>query len=249
MKRSSQAAGLPSPPDLLVAASLRVEPTSGSPGSPEPPRQHIVRVWDVERGQLDTWTVLVARPDRPDGTLHPTPGAGDRCTLSWVTPAGVLHITVQVRADERSFGPVWVLIPIGTATREQRRAYFRVPMAAPLTLHLVETGGTQSPAPAGQAAVALKGTLVDLGEGGLFATTRQRGSSDIPDLAVGDELEVGLELDDGPIRPAARVLRIVSMPGGSRGVALQFTRPEVHGPGLRRTLVRVQRQRARERSA
>lgn len=240
------------PPALLAAVSLVVHHAGGT--RTELP----TRVWDL----VDTdsaacpplWTVVVARPTRADGLpvavpTAPAPGGGDgevdEVDLTWSTETGVLRLPVAVTLSEHGYGPVWVLTPAGAISRHQRRSHFRVPVVAPL---LLEYRPTLVEEP-----VRVAASVVDLAEGGLLGSLRS--TEHVPD--VGTPLRAVVALPEGTVRVDGTVVRVSELPGGTTGVALRFTSAgeaagEAAGAApavLRRALMRIQRQRARERSA
>lgn len=238
---SSQGPTWAAPPSLLAPVTLVVRFPDGDSS------EWSTRVWDVEQdartttgGEVPTWVAVVARPEQPEGRARAVPlttrdGEPVRqAELTWVTPAGVWGVPVVVQAAERVYGPVWTLTPVDLLRRHQRRAHFRVPLAASLVLEFQPTPDEE--------AVQVPAMAVDLGEGGLLSALR----GDAP--PAGMATRVRIDLPEGAVAVDATVVRVMPLPGGLTGVALQFVTLGQPDPTLRRALMRIQRQQAQARS-
>ena len=192
--------------------------------------------------------------DRPDLTGVEDAGAahrGEELTLLWVRPSGLMQVRAAALAGSRPYGPVWVLTPLGTPKREQRREYFRVPLDLPAVLtpvveeaaqgegEVAVGGKTEADGPDTGDAVAA--TLVELGEGGAVV------SCDAGLPAPGTVVELSFTLQDRAVTTAAEVLRHMVQPTGRPRAALRFLDPEAHGDHIRRVAFELQRTRARTR--
>ncbi|MEQ6902585.1 hypothetical protein [Nocardioides sp. YIM 152588] len=220
-------------PELLKPVTLVVRRGDGSV------EELASQVQDLEQG-ADGWIATLARPERADGLPVARPGDADWIDLRWVTPTGLARVPVEAAGASRPYGPVWLATPLGAVDREQRRAHFRVALAADLTVTRVVAEGTDE-ADAAEEPRPERGWVVDLGEGGVLAGLE----GDLP--AVGELVDVAIALDAGEVRRRARVVRPVSFPGGTSGVALEFTGPHTGDRALREALLDAQRRQARSR--
>jgi PilZ domain len=215
-------------PGVLVSVTLRLGLPDGTDAEVS------TRVSDLD----DTGgvrRVVVARPDL-GGLAEPGtfPHEFRDPALRWSTPTGQMQVRVTVEAGLRPYGPVWVLTPIGAATRDQRRRYFRVPLALPATMAPAADGP-------GAADPPVRATLVELSEGGAQICA----GTALP--AVGTTLELTFTLDDATITTDAEVLRHVRLATGRPSAALRFVDPTAYGDRIRRYAFAVQRTRARTR--
>lgn len=231
--RQTRRQSVPTHPAVLTPVQLRL------PGPDDTSTEVVSRVMDLESGDGDAATqapadpadlrIVVARPDLtgvPDAGVLPRPG--QQLTLGWPHENGQVVLPVTATAERRPYGPVWLLAPTGEPRRVQRREFFRVPLAAPVTLAPLPPDGEAS-------GPAQEGTVVDLGEGGLLAVVEGHPP------AVGTEVEVRLLVAGELLHSAAEVVRHVELPGGRLGVGLRFDDPEEHGDLIRSVAFAEQR--------
>jgi len=183
----------------------------------------------------DVRRVVVARPDLSGlaeaGTF---PREGEELTLLWARPSDRMQMRVTAVAENRPYGPVWLLTPLGAPTREQRREYFRIPLTLPATLTPVVDGERAEDD-------AVRATLVDLSEGGAAICCE----TGLPE--VGTLVEISFALHDKTVTADAEVLRHVVPPTGSPRAALRFLDPSAYGDHIRQVAFSLQRTRARSR--
>jgi PilZ domain len=213
-------------PGVLVSVTLRLGLPDGTDA--EVP----TRVSDLDDAG-GVRRVVVARPDL-GGLAEPGtfPHEFRDPALRWSAATGQMQVRVAVEPGLRPYGPVWVLTPVGAPTREQRRQYFRVPLALPATMGPAAHGPRA-------AAPAVRATLVEISEGGAQVCT----AAALP--AVGTTVELTFALDDTTITADAEVLRHVMLPTGRPSAAVRFVDPAVYGDRIRRYAFGVQRTRAR----
>ncbi|WP_121256137.1 flagellar brake protein [Nocardioides ferulae] len=235
MSRQARQQSLPAHPTVLTPVQVRV------PQPADTAVELVSRVLDLESAdgatptqgtaEGEAPTIVVARPDLTgvvDAGVLPRPE--QELTLGWPHENGQVLLPVTAVADRRRYGPVWLLTPVGEPRRVQRREFFRVPFAAPVTLTPIDDDGGSGP--------ARSGTVVDLGEGGLLAVVE--GERPAP----GTEVEVRLLVGGDLVRSVAEVVRHVELPGGGPGVALRFSDPEEHGDLIRSVAFAEQRRLA-----
>lgn len=213
-------------PGVLVSVTLRL----GLPDGTSVEVSTRVSDFDDTHGVR---RVVVARPDLT-GLAEPGtfPHEFRDPELRWSAPTGQLSVPVRIEPGLRPYGPVWVLTSTDVPTREQRRQFFRVPLALSATL-----------APAAEdprsAAPAVRATVVEISEGGAQVCT----TTALP--AVGSLVELTFALDHTEITVEAEVLRHVVLPTGRPSAAVRFVDPTAYGDRIRRYAFAVQRHRAR----
>jgi hypothetical protein len=213
-------------PDLLEPVELTLHPLDG------PPVVIASKLLDIVATGSGSTLVVARAPG--DGAF---PHVG-HAAVSWTGVMGRFECPVTGRADQREYGPVWLLQPAGDIVRRQRRKYFRARMYVPVRLAWTVPGDGEADATEQRAA----GVALDLSEGGLLATTRD------PLPPVGGEVTATVRLDDIPLEHRATVVRHVSFPGGGVGVALAFDDPSRHGDRIRQAAFEAERRHLATRS-
>jgi c-di-GMP-binding flagellar brake protein YcgR len=139
--------------------------------------------------------------------LHaPVGGIGERVKVRWLSSRGAAEVPCTIEAGV--WADTWWLRPVGPPTIEQRRHYFRVDVAMPISIY---ADSTSKP---------LQGWAVDLSEGGVRAVT-----VDV-DLVVGQRVRVTFDLDPGgSIDCDADVLRSAPDGDGFSTLVLLFHQP------------------------
>lgn len=215
-------------PDVLAPVLLHLGLAHGA--SAEVP----TRVADVE--EIDgVRCVVVGRPDltglADSGTF---PHQGEELTLMWARPTDRMQMRVTAAAASRSYGPVWVLTPLGAPTRDQRREFFRIPLTLPAVLTPVVDGARAEED-------AVRATVVEISEGGALICCE----AGLPE--TGAQVALTFALHDKTVTADAEVLRHDRQPAGLPRAAVRFLDPAAYGDHIRRVAFDVQRTRARTR--
>ncbi|MFA9429032.1 flagellar brake protein [Egicoccus sp. AB-alg2] len=186
----------PAPAD----GTLRV-PTAGTVVALE--LDGVDRAWRSRVEAQNGPDLVVVAPTRPMGPpILPDPGRG--VTLGWPTELGYLEAQAELTATTDQDIATWDLT-VRRSALSQRRSAFR--LETRLSLHL----GVERPD-------ELSATTRNLSEGGLACEVSGR-----PDLEAGARVSLCLELPDGEVDAAGRVVRAVPMvPDGLElGVAFE----------------------------
>lgn len=191
------------------------------------------RVSDVTPRDAPPTAITVVRPQPAHREEVEAPPVGTTVELTWLHAAGVMRTVVEVTPVWRRYGPVWVLTPQGEVTRQQRREFFRVPVSLPVGItSLVEWNAALG------SLVPTAGMAVDLSEGGLRAVAR----GVLP--SSGSTVELALKVPDETLDLPATVVRSISFPGGSNGLAMRFTATGRHADRIRALVFAAQRRAA-----
>ena len=127
-----------------------------------------------------------------------------------------------------------MLTPLGAASREQRREFFRVPLTLPAAVTPLVDGTPSDGA-------AVRATLVELAEGGAVICTHAR----MPE--PGSLVALSFTLHGTTVAADAEVVRHEVPPSGQPRTALRFLDPAAYGDHIRRVAFAVQRSLARTR--
>jgi len=191
------------------------------------------RVSDLMPRDAPPTTITVVLPQPVDRDDLEAPPPGTTVELTWLHEAGVMRTLVGVAPVWRRYGPVWVLTPQGEVTRQQRREFFRARVSLPVGItSLVGWNAAVG------SVVPLAGMAVDLSEGGLRAVAR----GVLP--SSGTTVEVALRTPDETLELPATVVRSVSFPGGSNGLAVRFAAGGRHSDRIRALVFAAQRRAA-----
>lgn len=205
-------------PEVLQSVELRLRPTAGEPVVLE------TKVLDVESEDGATILVVACPPG-----LDPLEHHFD-ALVSWTYPLGRIEWAVTTAPARRSYGPVWLVRPVGAPSRLQLRQYFRAAVQVAVWL----TWST-----ADEVTHHATGVVVDLSEGGLLAVLK----GELP--AAGTAVEAHLGLDDKNVVQPATVIRHVDFAGGGSGVALAFREPVAGSDRIRRAVFAAERRARR----
>ncbi|MEX5719443.1 flagellar brake protein [Geodermatophilus maliterrae] len=117
---------------------------------------------------------------------------GEHLELIWRGPEELRSVPAELVAVDKGDDPTWRVRTIGPASRGQRRAAVRAPLAVPLELKV------------GQA--VLPGATLDLSEGGTRCLLAGD-SGKQPDIEAGKVVPVTLDLDGNRLAVDAEVVR------------------------------------------
>ena len=186
-----------------------------------------------------TVTALVERAEDEDLLVFPAGERdwseivrpGDKVEVYWASEAEERILPARVASTDHSETPRWLLAPTGPAARSQRRKAVRAYVALP-----VEMPWSGS---------VLKGTTIDLSEGGIKALVDGWGVP--PEGGQRLLATVGLEADVDLEMPS-EVVWTSEKAGGQWVIALRFDATEKDADVVRRRVFRALREdRARER--
>lgn len=153
-------------------------------------------------------------------------------TLSWASPPrGLMATSCVLEQVELVEPPLWVLRPVGTLRRLQRRRFARADVSARVAL---------SGEPAGSSPTdgwAASGMLADLSEGGarVLLDTGQR----MP-AGLGEAMVVELRIGGSPLVTVATVVGLETLAPGRHQVRLEFDLPERDSERVRRAVMQRQ---------
>lgn len=118
---------------------------------------------------------------------------GEHLELIWRGPEELRSLPAQLVEVVTGDSPTWRLKVLGPASRGQRRSAVRVPMSVPVELTLGEQ--------------VLRGTTVDLSEGGTRCLLSGAPGAARPEVEVGTVVPVVVELDGQRLTAQAEVIR------------------------------------------
>jgi hypothetical protein len=187
-----------------------------------PGRGEMLMSWveEVRDGDI----VITAAQNRAGQPVRLDPG--ERIDLVWKGGEGLRALPVELRSVDRGEKPVWHLLPLGPASRGQRRGAVRTPLR--LTVRL--TAGRFD----------LAGTTVDVSESGMraiFDPPPSDGDGPVEGRTEGDTapqakkaalpesgavVEVVLQVDDDRVASSAEVVRQHPHEAGKYEVSLRF---------------------------
>jgi c-di-GMP-binding flagellar brake protein YcgR len=140
----------------------------------------------VER--IDATTVVI-RPSVSEYVDQTVVAVGEEVTVLWLSEEGARALPAEVATVERGAASRWHLRVVGPTESVQRRQAVRARVVLPVTVSLN--------------GVDLDGDLLDLSEGGARAVVDPYGITPAP----GSVLGVTVQLEDGPLRARAEVVR------------------------------------------
>ncbi len=151
-------------------------------GSSLPEVNQLVTVRDLAGKELPTRiedisgsTIIVPRPVDGHSGIGLRP---EGLVLMWPADRGVMSLPVALKERRADDGlDQWELVVTGPATRQQRRAFVRVPVSAALTMTFL----AERPIDPVPDTPAVSGWLVDLSEAALCASVPTERFADLPE--------------------------------------------------------------------